>query len=169
MVHGSAPASWTSDRKPWASKDDRAYGGCAVWLKGGVSHLALGLIGKETRLLLWSSALSPGSSPHQPSALTATSPGVGRQAPRALLVSAHQRVGRGQPCGVPHQPGPCIPQPSPSGLALPDASAQQQWLALDLGRECRPPQVVPAGGGISPTISVPGGELASREKSRQGA
>lgn len=86
-----------------------------VWLKGGVSHLALGLWGKETWLLLWSSALSPGSSPHQPSALMATSPGVGRQAPRALLVSAHQRVGRGWPCGVPTNQVPASLSPAPLG------------------------------------------------------
>lgn len=64
---------------------------------------------------MWSSALSPGSSPHQPSALTATSPGVGRQAPRALLVSAHQRVGRGRPCGVPTNQVPASLSPAPLG------------------------------------------------------
>lgn len=78
------------------------------------------------------------------------------------------RAARGDGVESLHQSGG-FPQPSPSGPGLPVASAQQLWLALNLlGIRWQAPSGGPAGGGPSPT-RVPGRDLASRERSLQGA
>ena len=178
------PVCWASDANPWAwflhlyNKNNGSEGWGVDLRRVTYRAIWCTALQEEEIWVLLPLVLPPGL----PSLLTASVPswvkwgwGWARKAPQRQLQSLHQRRGGpksetspGYGVGSLHQSGG-FPQPSPREPALPVASAQQPWLALNLlGIRGQAPSGGPAGGGAGPP-RVPGRELTSKEKCLQGS